>query len=100
VHPLYFHYPSEKVDKVTIDLPLGWQVSSVPQPATNDAKVLLYAMKVENNNGTLHVERRVKSDIISLDPKYYPALRQFYQAVRTADDQQIVLQPALAAAGN
>ncbi len=100
VHPMYFHYASEKVDKLTIDLPLGWQVSSVPQPTTNDAKVVLYAMKVENSNGTLHVERRVKSDIISLDPKYYPALRQFYQTVRTADDQQIVLQPASAAASN
>ena len=56
VHPMYFHYPSEKVDKLMIDLPLGWQVSSVPQPATNDAKVVAYTMKVENNKGTLHVE--------------------------------------------
>ncbi len=100
VHPMYFHYASEKVDKLTIELPLGWQVSSVPKPETTDAKVVLYTMKVENNNGTLHVERHVKSDIISLDQKYYPALRKFYESVRAADDQQIVLQPAAAAASN
>jgi hypothetical protein len=100
VHPMYFHYASEKVDNVTIELPLGWQVSSLPKPETDDAKVVRYAMKVENNNGTLHVERRMKSDLITLDPKFYPALRKFYESVRTADEEQIVLQPASAAASN
>jgi hypothetical protein len=100
VHPMYFHYPSEKVDNVTIELPLGWQVSSVPKPATDDLKVMLYAMKVENDKGTLHVERRMKCDIISLEQKYYPALRKFYEIVRTTDEEQIVLQPMSAAASN
>ena len=98
VHPLYFHYGSEKVDDVTIELPLGWQVSSVPKPENEDAKILLYTLKVENSNGTLHLERVMKSDLISLDQKFYPALRKFYQVVRTSDEQQIVLQPASAAA--
>jgi hypothetical protein len=100
MHPMYFHYGSKKVDNVTIELPLGWQVSSVPKSETNDAKVMLYTMKVENNNGTLHVERLIRSDLISLEPKFYPALRRFYEAVRTADEQQIVLQPAATAASN
>jgi len=100
VHPMYFHYASEKVDNVTIELPLGWQVSSVPKPENTDAKVMLYTMKVENNNGTLHVERRMKSDLITLDQKFYPALRKFYEVVRTSDEEQIVLQPASTAAGN
>src|SRR5260370_32641148 len=30
VHAIYFSYPSSKIDDVTIDLPLGWQVSSLP----------------------------------------------------------------------
>ncbi len=100
VHPLYFHYRVEKVDDVTIDLPLGWQVSSVPKPANQDAKVLLYTMKAEDDKGTLHIERVMRSDLIMLDQKFYPALRRFYETVRTADDQQIVLQPAAAAASN
>jgi hypothetical protein len=98
VHPMYFHYASEKVDNVTIELPLGWQVSSLPKPESSDAKVMLYTMKVENNNGTLHVERRMKSDLINLDQKFYPALRKFYEVVRTSDEEQIVLQPASTAA--
>ena len=100
VHPLYFRYMSQKADDITIDLPLGWQVSSLPQPQTNDAKVIAYSMKAEDKKGTLHLERRMRVDLISLEAKYYPALRNFYQTVRTADEQQIVLQPGAAAASN
>lgn len=95
VHPLYFHYAAQKVDDITIDLPLGWQVSSLPQAQNNDLKVVAYTLKVEDKKGTLHFERRVRSDLISLEQKYYPALRSFYEGVRTADEQQIVLQPGV-----
>ena len=44
--------------------------------------------------------RKLAWDFLMLEPKYYPALRQFFQSVRTGDDQQIVLQPAAASAGN
>jgi hypothetical protein len=35
-----------------------------------------------------------------MDAKYYSALRDFYQTVRTGDEQQIVLQPGVATASN
>jgi uncharacterized protein DUF3857 len=93
IHPLYFHYPSQKIDEVTVDLPLGWTVSSLPQAQNNDAKAVAYSLKVQDQKGTLHVARTLRRDLISLEQKYYGALRNFYQAVRTADEQQIVLQP-------
>src|SRR5579859_7902703 len=99
-HPLYFHCRSQKVDDIKVELPLGWQVSSVPKPASEDAKVLLYTMKAEYDNGTLHIERLIRSDLIILQQKFYPALRRFYEEVRTTDDQQIVLQPAATSASN
>ena len=40
VHPLYFSYPYQHTDDVTIELPAGWQVSSVPKPRTADLKVV------------------------------------------------------------
>lgn len=98
VHPLYFHYLSQKVDDVTIELPLDWQVSSLPKGANNDAKALVFTEKIENSSGTLHLQRLMKNGLISLDAKLYPALRQFYESVRTADEQQIILQPASNAA--
>jgi hypothetical protein len=100
VHPLYFHYASEKVDDVTIELPLGWKVSNLPKPGDKDAKLLVYTMKADEKNGTLHLERRLKSELVILEPKYYPAVRSFYESVRTGDEQQIMLQPAGSGGGH
>ena len=99
-HPIYVAYPYEKSEDLTIALPQGWQVSSVPPPQTRDGHVVSYSLKVDNDGTTLHMTRKLAWDFLMLEPKYYPALRQFFQSVRTGDDQQIVLQPAAASAGN
>lgn len=100
VHPIYFSYPSEKIDDVAIELPLGWQVNSLPPVQNLDAKAALYNLKVENNKGTLHLTRRLNMDLLMVDLKLYPTLRNFFQVVRTGDEQQIVLQPGASAASN
>src|SRR5438034_2520930 len=100
VHPLYFRFMYQKLDDVQIDLPLGWQVSSLPQPVTQDAKLIVYNSKADNKNGTLHLERHLTVELALLEQKYYPTLRNFYQLVKNADEQQIVLQPLGAASGN
>jgi hypothetical protein len=100
VYPVYFEYPYEKTDDVTIELPPGWQVSSVPPEQVKDGHVVAYSVKVENGKDTLHLTRKLTVDVLLLDSKYYPALRDFFQAVRTGDEQQIVLQPGTASASN
>ena len=100
VHPIYLRYPHEKDDDVTLELPSGWQVASVPPPQAQDGHVVSYALKVENNHNTLHLTRNVRWNFLMLESKYYTALRNFFQTVRTGDEQQIVLQPAAAAASN
>lgn len=100
VHPLYFRFMYQKLDDIQIELPLGWQVSSLPQPVTQDAKLLVYNSKAESKNGTLHLERHLTVELGLLDQKYYPTVRKFYQVVKNADEQQIVLQPLGAASGN
>jgi transglutaminase-like putative cysteine protease len=93
VHPVYFQYPFEKVDDVTIDMPLGWQASSLPRGLSDDGHVITYSMKVDNAKNTLRLQRKLSVDFMILDQQYYPALRHFFQTVRTGDEQQIVLQP-------
>jgi len=100
VHPLYYHYMSQKVDDVTIELPLGWKVTNLPKPGDKDAKLLVYTMKADEKNGSLHIERRLKFGLTMLDPKYYPAVRNFYESVRTGDEEQIMLQPVAGGGGN
>jgi hypothetical protein len=100
VHPIYFEFPSEKIDDVTINLPLGWQVSSLPTTQDKDSKVVRYVLKAENDKSTLHLNRQLSVDLMLLDSKYYPALRNFFQLVRTGDEEQVVLQPIGARASN
>jgi hypothetical protein len=100
VHPIYFEYPYSKTDDVTIELPPGWQVSSVPNAQNQDGHVIVYKFKVEDINGTLHVTRTLSVDVLILEQKYYTALRKFFQVVRTGDEEQIVLQPGTANALN
>jgi Domain of Unknown Function with PDB structure (DUF3857) len=100
VHPIYFPFPSEKADEVTIALPSGWQVQSLPKPQSNDIRIVAYNCSAEKSVDSLHLTRRVAVGLLFLESKYYPALQSFFQVVRTGDEQQIVLQPGAATASN
>jgi hypothetical protein len=100
VHPVYFHYPYRKIDDITIELPLGWKVSSLAKPVDQDVKAAAYTMKSEDNSGSLHVTRVLRSDLVMVPPNSYGALRAFFQVVRTGDEEQVVLQPGSSSAGN
>jgi hypothetical protein len=94
VHPLYFHHPYLKSDEITVTLPLGWSIGSVPAPINQDAKAVMYTVKSENNKGSLHLSRTLRVDLLLLDKDKYSILREFFQLVRTGDEQQVVLQPS------
>ena len=93
VHPIYFEFPFQRSDDVSVDLPLGWQVSTVPQPQRLDAKVITYNFNVLNDKGTLHLNRTLNVDIVLIPADRYSSLRKFFQSVRTGDEQQVILLP-------
>jgi hypothetical protein len=100
VQPIYFEYPHAKADDVSIELPPGWQVSSIPPEQVRDGHVIAYSLKVESNSGTLRLKRELSVDVLLLEQKYYAALRSFFQSVRTSDGVQIVVLPGEIHAGN
>jgi hypothetical protein len=93
VHPIYVEYPHEKADDITVELPAGWQVSSVPPVQDKDARAIRYLLKVDRNGETVRLTRKLTVDFLLLEAKYYPALRNFFQVVRSADGEQILLEP-------
>jgi hypothetical protein len=100
VHPIYFRFPFERLDDITIDLPASWQVQTLPKAQNQDGHVVAYTLLTENKTNSVHVTRKMLVDILVIDAKYYPALRNFFQIVRTGDEEQIVLQPGAASASN
>jgi hypothetical protein len=72
---------------------LNWLVKALPPEQNQNSKVIVYTLKVEDQKGTEHITRLLKLDLVGLDVKYYGALRNFYQGVKSGDEQQIVVQP-------
>jgi Domain of Unknown Function with PDB structure (DUF3858) len=88
------------LDDVSIDLPPGWQISGLPAVKNIDRKVCSYHVEAEKKGAAVHVTRQLTVNFMMLDPKYYGALRNFYQEVRTGDEQQIILSASAATPGN
>jgi hypothetical protein len=51
-------------------------------------------MKVEQSEGALHLTRRLMINVELVESKYYPAVRSFFQSVKTGDEMQIVVRDA------
>jgi hypothetical protein len=100
VQPIYFEFPFERLDDINIELPLGWQISTVPAPQRIDVKAIVYNLQAENKNGTLHLNRVLNVDIMLLPVENYGTLRKVFQVVRTGDEEQVVLQPGGTNASN
>jgi hypothetical protein len=98
VQPIYMEFPSERADDITIELPAGWQVGSLPAAPGQNAPIIGYALKAEDVQGRLHLERTPRVDFLLLDAKYYPALRNFFHMVKAGDEEQVVLQPGTTSA--
>jgi PHD/YefM family antitoxin component YafN of YafNO toxin-antitoxin module len=95
-YSIYYQYPSTKLDDVMIEMPEGWHVTSLPPETNQDFKLVAYISKVENDKGRLHLSRKLSTNIVLLDTKYYSSLQNFYRMVRTNDEEQIVLLPSAA----
>lgn len=92
-HAIYFSYMFQTEDQTKITLPAGWKVGSLPTEVHLDATAAEYRIQAEKKENALQVTRTLRSDIVLYQPSVYPALRDFYQKVRSGDEQQVVLQP-------
>jgi hypothetical protein len=97
-YPVYFEYAFDHHDDVTVELPSGWRTSSTPQARQIDRGALLYSASVDNVTGALHMQRNLMQNTMLLTADQYDTLRDFFQTVRTGDEQQAVISPDTAAA--
>jgi hypothetical protein len=100
IHPLYFNFPHQSADSVSIELPANWQVSSVPKPRNDDRASLAYSVSAEGRNGALLLNRELTVNAILVNIKYYETIQGFFQRVRAGDEEQVILLAAKNAAGH
>ena len=100
IHPIYFQYPSEQDDEISVTLPANWQVVALPKDAKFNNQVIAYSLKAGDDKSLLLIRRTLSIDVLYVLQESYPTLRNFFQNVRTTDEEQILLQAASATASN
>lgn len=92
VHPIYFRYPFQELDTISVTLPKGYQVESLPAPRSDGLPFCRYEIARRSQDGTLRLERRLVMDGYSFPAPSYSFLRAFYDSVRAGDEEQVVLK--------
>jgi hypothetical protein len=96
VHPIYFRYLYQHTDEIAIELPAGWQISSVPPERASNVKIASYSASAQAVGGTLNIRRELVLNTIFVAPRFYDTIHGFYQAVRAGDEDQVVVGAGLA----
>lgn len=94
VNPIYFSYPNTEEDEVKLTLPEGMTVATLPKGAQLDGGALGYRAEAVRQAGVITYKRSSHINVTMIESKHYPALRNFFNAVTTADQEPIVLVPA------
>lgn len=94
VHPLYFDFPYETVDDITIDLPENMQIASMPKPRGADRTSLTYSVSADAKNGSLLLSRHVVVYLTLVKLKFFDVVQDFFQTVRSGDEEQVILVSA------
>ncbi len=99
--PVSMEYAESVVDEVTYRLPDSFTVESMPGntdvPWKGRAALIL---KTSQEKNQLTIVRNYTRAFVMLDATEYPALRDFYQKMAAADQQQLVLVAGSASNGN
>jgi hypothetical protein len=99
--PVDMHFESQVKDGVLYHLPAGYAIegaapaASVPWP-----QHAVFSLKTVQGPTGVTVMNSLTRAFTFAQPEEYSALRDFYQKVAAADQQQIVLTAATATAGN
>jgi hypothetical protein len=93
-YPIYFDYPWEYHDDVTMTLPLLLQAGDLPAPVDHSTPFGTYQLSCASQPGALHFQRTVTLAGIYYDVQYYSQLRDYLDEVRHGDQQQVMLHVA------
>jgi hypothetical protein len=92
INPIYFPYPFEEIDSVTLHTAAGYHIETVPNANQLNPGVVSYEISARQQGDSVEVKRHLVVNGIWFPVKSYPALRHFFNNVETNDDAQIVFQ--------
>jgi hypothetical protein len=95
------HYATMEQDEVTYHIPPGVSLDGLPQEANIEwtGRIGL-SINATSANGAVTVKRTFVRTSALVDPSLYSSLRNIYQRISSADQQQIVLSHAADSSAN
>jgi hypothetical protein len=100
LYAVYFNCPYEEIDDVKLKVPAEYKIESVPPARQAKPGVVSYEISAAKQGNVVEVKRLLVLDGLAFPVTSYPALRNFFNTVKTDDDAQIVLQNAESAKNN
>jgi hypothetical protein len=100
VHPIYFRYPFQVKDDLTVNLPVGYEVESLPERREKTFPFGRYEITREAQGRAVRLVRQLVMDRHFIQVQDYSALRVFYDIVRAGDEEQVVLKAVEEARAN
>lgn len=100
VNPVYIPFPSEELDDVKLHSPAEYKIETVPPAHQVNGGPVSYEISATLQDNSVEVKRHLVFGGMIYPVKSYPALRSFFNSVKSNDDIQIVFQSSQSAKNN
>jgi hypothetical protein len=93
-HPIYFSYPTSEEDEVKLTIPAELKIATIPALSELKGGAMNYRSETKRQEGVITFKRSSSIGVTMIETKYYDAIRNFFNAMGTADEQPLVLVAA------
>ena len=91
-YPISFSYPFIEEDRITMQVPAGYEVEEPPYPRKAGLSFAGYEISFEVDDRQLIIDRKLRLNGTVFPPEDYEALRNFFSVVQKGDESQAVLE--------
>ena len=99
IHPVYFPHAYQLADRITIDLPPGYEVESTPTARNVAAAFGSLETGITRGHRSVEFTRRMVMNGYYFRKESYADLKAFFEKVKTNDDERVVARSAPAQQG-
>ena len=91
--PVYFGYPKTEKYNISIDIPRGYQVETIPQPIkiTTGNAIGSFSMNMVYDKEKIQIAITKELNLAIVPPDLYDALKDFFQKMVDKQNEKIVL---------
>jgi len=100
VNPVYISFPREEIDDVKLQSPAEYKIETVPPAHEVKKGPLSYEISAASQENSVEVKRHLVLGGMIYPVNSYPALRSFFNSVKSNDGVQIVFQNTQSAKNN